>query len=180
MLDPHREYLGFRTVAILPAILFLPPLVSFATGPAKWAEYAGILFHLSVLFLVPRLAAPSWGRAAGYAWIGIDVLTGVLVVNDVPDDLTLPVRLGGHIFAGIWIASSSLCHRSLVIRTVGVVAGVWIGGYTFVATVLPLSFLSPGGVLSTAWYVLLAVLHQPAAAENTPDVAPDGAVRTAS
>ncbi|MFD5750327.1 hypothetical protein [Streptomyces sp. NPDC127033] len=160
--DPRRAICSFRAAAITPAVLFAAPLVSFVVDPgAVWAEYPGIFFHLSLLLLVPWLDAPVWAGTAGYAWVVLDVLTGVLVINDVPHGTAWPVRLAGHIFAGIWIATTSLCVEVLVIRVVGVAAGVWLFGYTFVATVLPEPALGPAGVLTTAWFVLLAVLHKP-------------------
>ncbi|GAB3118097.1 hypothetical protein GCM10027160_29670 [Streptomyces calidiresistens] len=164
MLSSEREYLSFRMTAILPLLLFLPPLVSFAVDPgALWAEYPGILFHLAMLFLISRMDAPLWAKAAGFGWITLDVLAGALLINEVPADLADPIRLAGHILAGLWIVTASLVHPVAAVRIVGTIAGTWLGGYTFVATSLPDGSLGPAGVLFTVWLILLAATHRPAA-----------------
>jgi hypothetical protein len=64
MLTPTREILGFRTLAVIVIVLFMPALVSFAVAPGIVAiEYPGILFHLAILFLISRMDAPGWGKA---------------------------------------------------------------------------------------------------------------------
>ena len=153
---------GVRARALLSAALFVPPLVSFAVDAgARWAEYPGILFHLSLLLLVPLLNAPTWARAAGYSWLAIDVLAGALLINNVSHDIADPVRLGGHILGGLWVAVASFHSTSLAIRVVGMVGGLWLGGYTFVATIAPEGALAPAGILITIWLILLAVIGVP-------------------
>jgi hypothetical protein len=63
----------------------------------------GIVSHLSLLFWVSRLPAPSWARAAGFGWLSIEIIVGVLGINDVPDSISHPMRLRGHVLAGTWI-----------------------------------------------------------------------------
>ena len=163
MIDPHKPYLSMRVLAILPIVLFIPSLISFivAEPGVVWPEYSGIFFHLSILFLISRMDAPNWAKAAGYGWIVLDVLTGILSINEVPYDITWPVRLGGHVLAGVWIAVSSACARQWVIRIVGVLTGVWLGGYSFVANFAPESLIQPAGALIIVWFVLLAVMYTP-------------------
>ncbi|GGP67775.1 hypothetical protein [Saccharothrix coeruleofusca] len=165
VLSSDREYLGFRTIAILPLLLFLPPLVSFFVDPgARWAEYPGVLFHLAILFLISRMDAPMWAKAAGFGWITLDVLAGALLINEVPAELPDQIRLGGHILAGLWIATASLVHRVAVVRIVGAITGTWLGGYTFVAHSLPEPYLRPAAILLIVWLILLATTHRPATA----------------
>jgi hypothetical protein len=162
MLTSSRELLGFRTLALLPLILFLPVVVSFAVAPgALWPEYIGVLFHLSVLFLISRMDAPAWGRAAGFGWITIDVLAGVLAINEVPSDLVQAVRLGGHVLAGLWIVTVSVLARTWPIRVVGTITGVWLSAYSFVGNVLPTTALAPASVLILVWFGLLAFTYEP-------------------
>ncbi|MBP2334903.1 hypothetical protein JOF41_001081 [Saccharothrix coeruleofusca] len=67
-----------------------------------------------ILFLISRMDAPMWAKAAGFGWITLDVLAGALLINEVPAELPDQIRLGGHIPAG---------------------TGTWLGGYT--ATPIP-------------------------------------------
>lgn len=156
-MNPTRQYLSTRAVALIPILLFLPPVASFFVDPgATWAEYFGVLFHLSLLLLVSRLRAPEWGRAAGYGWLTIDVLVGVLKINALPDDLTDAMRLGGHVMAGTWILAASWCASSWPVRIVGSITGIWLAGYTFVAEILPSGSLTPASLLIILWFALIA------------------------
>lgn len=160
MLDPHKPYLPLRALAIMPIVLFIPSLVSFAIAKpgVVWPEYSGVLFHLAILFLIARLDAPAWSKAAGYGWITLDVLTGITSINGVPYDITWPIRLGGHVLAGTWILSSSLCARPVAVRVVGAITGIWLGSFSFVAHVLPAPVLYPAALLIIVWFALIAIL----------------------
>jgi hypothetical protein len=78
-------------LAIVPIILFIPTLISFAVSEpgVVWPQYTGVLFHLAILLLIAGLDAPSWAKAAGYGWIILDVLTGILSINGVPPEYVL-------------------------------------------------------------------------------------------
>lgn len=161
MLDARRHYAGLRSSALLPLVLFFPAVIAFFVDPnVTWGEYLGVFFHLSILFLVSRLAAAPWAKAAGYGWVALDVLAGILMINDVAYDTAWAVRLGGHVLAGVWIVSSSLVSKSWPVRVVGVVTGLWLGAYSFVGDVLPESFLRPAGILILVWFALLAISHR--------------------
>ena len=163
MIDPRKNYLSFRMLAILPILFFLPSLVSFAISEpgVDWPEYTGVFFHLVILFLISRMDAPSWAKAAGYGWIILDVLTGIMNINGVDYDIHWPVRLGGHVLAGVWIATSSACARNLAVRVVGILTGLWLGGYSFVANIAPEEIPYPAGLLIIVWFALLAIKYQP-------------------
>ncbi|UVS80924.1 hypothetical protein [Actinokineospora sp. UTMC 2448] len=161
MLDARRHYASLRVLALLPLVLFLPAVVAFFVEPhVAWGEYLGVFFHLSILFLVSRLDAAPWAKAAGYGWVALDVLAGILMINDIAYDTAWAVRLGGHVLAGVWIVSSSLVSRTWPVRVVGVVTGLWLAGYSFVGDVLPESFLRPAGILILVWFALLAICHR--------------------
>ncbi|MGX6600812.1 hypothetical protein ACWKSP_01545 [Micromonosporaceae bacterium Da 78-11] len=170
MIDPRKPYLGMRTMAILPIILFIPSLVSFAVAEPGmvWPEYTGVFFHLAILLLISRMDAPGWAKAAGYGWVALDVLTGIMSINGVAHEITWPVRIGGHVLAGVWIATSSACARTWAVRVVGVLTGVWLGSYSFVADVAPEPVLYPASLLIVAWFALLAVQYEPADARTEP------------
>jgi hypothetical protein len=161
MLDARRHYAGLRPLALLPLALFSPAVIAFFVDPdVAWGEYLGVFFHLSILFLVSRLEAAPWAKAAGYGWVALDVLAGILMINDVAYDTAWAVRLGGHVLAGVWIVSSSLVHRAWPVRVVGVITGLWLAAYSFVGHVLPESFLRPAGILILVWFALLAIFHR--------------------
>ncbi|WP_217139969.1 hypothetical protein [Streptomyces sp. AC627_RSS907] len=163
MFDARRHYVSLRSLALLPLVLFLPAVIAFFVDPdVEWGEYLGVFFHLSILFLVSRLEAAPWAKAAGYGWVALDVLAGILMINEIEYDTAWAVRLGGHVLAGVWIVSSSLVSRAWPVSAVGVITGLWLAAYSFVGNVLPESFLRPAGILILVWFALLAVFHRPA------------------
>lgn len=175
MLTPDREVLSFRTLALLPPVLFTPSLVSFAVAPGAVAvEYTGVLFHLAIMFIVARMPAPAWAKAAGFGWLTLDVLSAIMTINEIPHDIAWAVRLGGHVMAGMWFITTSLLAPPKSIRVVGVILGSWLALYSFLGNVLPQEFLFPGGILVPVWFLLLAWKYQP-----THDGAPALAPRTA-
>lgn len=151
---------------LLPFVLFLPTLVSFVIDDpgAVWVEYPGVFFHLAILLLISRLDAPDWAKAAGYGWIAIDVLSGILTINAVPYEITWPVRLGGHVLAGVWIAMTSVfLRRHPVVTAAGVVTGVSLGGCSFVIAHTSEAILAPSSILIMVWFAMLAWVHRPGA-----------------
>lgn len=152
---------------LLPFVLFLPTLVSFVIDEpgAVWVEFPGVFFHLALLLMISRLDAPDWAKAAGYGWITLDVLSGILTINAVPYEITWPVRLGGHVLAWVWIAMSSVfLRRHPVVTAVGVVTGVWLGGCSFVIAHAPDAILAPSSILIMVWFAMLAWVHRPGTA----------------
>ncbi len=162
MLTKDKEILSFRQVAILPIVLFVPTMVAFVLFPGtKISNVLGLFFHLAALFVVARMPAPEWAKASGYGWLVLDVLCAAMIINDVPHAIAWPVRLGAHIFAGVWLITVSLLCLPKSIRIVGVVTGgVWLAAFTFFATMLPVTLLGPPGVLTCIWFGL-AAWHYP-------------------
>jgi len=157
MFTPDREVLSFRTIAILPIALFTPTLIlGLAMPGSKIGAALGVLFHLSVLFLVSRMPAPLWAKAAGFAWLALDITSGAMTLNDVPYDIAFPVRLGGHILAATWIITASLMSKPRSVRVLGIVVGLWLGLFTFFGSILPAALLGPPGILVVVWFGLLA------------------------
>lgn len=156
MTDPARS-ISVRSIAIAAFLFFLPVVISIIVAPgAAWGRnYPGILFHLALFLLVAKLEAPEWARAAGYGWLVLDVMTAVLTLNGVPHEIYDFVRLGGHIFGGIWIATASL-SGSRPVKVIGLIAGIWLAAFTFVSPFLPLTVLGPTSPLILAWLAIIA------------------------
>lgn len=168
MFHSNRPYLSLRAVALVPLILFTPAVITFFVSPdVLWGEYLGVFFHLSILFLVARLDAASWAKAAGYGWVALDVLAGILMINDIPYDVAWAVRLGGHVLAGTWIVAASLVNRSRIVAVLGIVTGLWLAGYSFVGTVLPEEALRPAGICILAWFAAIAVFDHSRSVQET-------------
>ncbi len=145
-----------RVFAIMAIAFFAPVAVTFAVAPGVWwADYPGILFHLAVFLLVPRLPAPEWAKAAGCGWLVLDVTTSVLTLNNVPHNVADPFRLGGHIFAGIWIATASI-SGSVPIKLFGLITGLWLFAFSFVSPFVPMTLLAPASLSMLVWLGVIA------------------------
>ena len=145
-----------RLPALAAILLFIPVMVTFAIAPGVWwVNYPGILFHLALFLLVPKLDAPEWAKAAGYGWLVLDVQAGVMGLNNVPHAIFDYVRLGGHIFAGIWIVTTSL-RGSLPVKISGVIAGSLMFLYSFASPFLPLKVLFPASIIVIIWLGFIA------------------------
>ena len=144
-------------IAAAALLFFAPVVVSFAVAPgAEWGRnYPGILFHLALFLLVSRLEAPDWAKAAGYGWLVLDVTAGVMTLNGVPFAIYNFVRLGGHIFGGIWIATASL-SGSRPMQVVGVIMGLYLAGFTFVSPFFSMKALTPTSLLTLVWLAIVA------------------------
>lgn len=155
MVDPLLS-LSIRSVSLVALLLWAPVVASFRFAPgARWPGHIGILFHLVVFLLVFKLPAPEWARAAGYGWLLLDVAAGVFRVNQAQPAIAQYMRLGGHIFAGIWIVMVSL-QGSLAVKLVGLPAGAILFAYTFASPFLPTVWLSPAAILVLVWLAILA------------------------
>ncbi|MBY3465809.1 hypothetical protein HFN80_17690 [Rhizobium laguerreae] len=146
-----------RTSAISAIAMFVPVTFAIILLPRTWwTEYLGILFHLALFLLVPRLSAPDWAKAAGYGWLLLDVTVGIMALNQVPQEVTMPIRLGGHVFAGLWIVSASFAG-SAAMKLVGVIAGVWLFSFSFVSPFLPYKALAPATLMVLLWLAIIAL-----------------------
>ena len=146
-----------RAFAIAALLFFLPIVASQAISPgAWWTSYPSLLFHLAMFMLVAKLEAPDWAKAAGYGWLLLDITAGVLTLNHASREIAVNVRLGGHVFAGIWLATASLSGSRLV-KVVGILIGASLFAYTFVSPFLPLTALRATSILYLIWLAALAV-----------------------
>jgi hypothetical protein len=155
MVDPVLS-LSTRTVSLIAFVTLVPVVASFRFAPgSRWAEYVGILYHLATFLLVFKLPAPEWARATGYGWLLLDVVAGALMINHVPRTIAGSVRLGGHIFAGIWIVMASL-QGSPAAKLAGLPAGLFLFAYTFASPFLPPAWLSPASIFVLVWLGIIA------------------------
>jgi len=123
------ELVGVRTgmyAAYAAAVLFIALFAAFSMPTlAPIAPYLGITIHWLLFPVVAAVPATSWGRAAGYGWLVIDNVAGMLAINGV--DFAMTVRLGGHLSAAVWVLAASLLaegwHRALGIFVAAVVFG---------------------------------------------------------
>jgi len=155
IVDPVLS-LSTRAVSLIALALWVPVVASFRFAPGnRWAEYVGIFFHLAMFLLVFKLPAPEWAKAAGYGWLLLDVAAGALAINHVPRTIAGNVRLGGHLFAGIWFVMASL-QGSLAAKLAGLPAGLLLFAYTFASPFLPTAWLSPASILVLVWLGIVA------------------------
>lgn len=155
------------TWALIAAACFVGGLVlNFIVEPAEaaplpvpnfLAQLLFLGFHLALLPVVAALAAPVWARAAGYTWLVVDNVVVVMDINGVADSTTWPIRLGVHVAAATWILGVSFTTQHMPTRTLGALAGVWLGGYSVIAPYVnndPLVFY-PAAALLFLWLVVL-------------------------
>ena len=107
------------------------------------------------------------GKRAGYGWLILDVQTGVMVMNDVPHAIADYVRLGGHIFAGMWIVTVSL-PGSMPVKVSGITSGACMFLFSFVSRFLPLSALGPVSLLVVVWLGFIAAQNGVKSASQMP------------
>ena len=155
IVDPLRS-VAARWFSLAAMLLFIPIALSFVITPRPWwNDYPGILFHLAMFGLVAKLDAPDWAKAAGYGWLFLDVTTGIMTLNNVPMSTAIYVRLGGHIFGGIWLIVASL-SGSRAMRFVGFIAGLWLIAYSFVSPFVPIKALGPQALLVLIWLAIVS------------------------
>ena len=143
-----------KTLSIIAFALLIAstPLFAFTEGAGQYLrEYLGLIWHLSMFFFICKLPAPEWGKRAGTYWVVLDVLSGLLYLNNfygicgdmglgiAAVSLSLPnaVRYAAHIFEGLWLISSAATTRNVTIKVCGVAAGALIAAYSFACPFAP-------------------------------------------
>lgn len=94
-------------------------------------------------------------RAAGYDWLLLDVTVAVMTLNGVPMAIAFPIRLGGHIFASLWIGTASL-PGSAPTKIPGLVAAVWLFAYSFVSPFVGKVAIYPASIMVLVWLAVIA------------------------
>lgn len=157
--------------AFLGSALFAALIVAFSSLGAGRPTAAmllaigvlGAASHLALLPVVPVLAAPTWARAGGYAWIAIDVMLNVATINGAQPAEIAALRLGGHVPAAIWIGMSAALATGAV-RLVGLALSALLIFHAFASPWLPPWVLFIPFVLIPVWLALVGgALRQRAA-----------------
>ncbi|MFD1318392.1 hypothetical protein [Loigolactobacillus zhaoyuanensis] len=157
--DINRQYVSLKLLGIIPALMFI--VILFTSG-TKFSGALGVLYHLIIIAIIPRLKAPTWAKMAGYGWITLDVACGIMTMANVAASIAMPVRLGGHVLCAIWIISVCLFTKSKLLKYLGFFIAAWLGVYSFFGGVLPMSYLAIPGLLVVVWLALLGFLYQEA------------------
>jgi len=149
------------TWAWVSAVLFFGLAVAFGAtqnndsqGATNAVASLGIVFHLALVPVVLNAPAPGWAKAAGFAWLTIDIASNVMGIAGASEASATFVRLVGHLPAGAWIIAVSWPLDGAA-RVVGTALGGWLAGYTLVAVAVPEAAFMPAIVLMLAWLPLL-------------------------
>lgn len=150
--DDHLPPLKTLSIIGFALLIVSMPFFAFTSGTGQYIrEYLGLVWHLSMFFFICKLPTPEWGRKAGTYWIILDVLSGLLYMNNfygITGDLSLgiatvsltlsnTVRYAAHIFEGLWMISSAMTTNNKVIKVCGALTGILIAGYSFVCPFAP-------------------------------------------
>ena len=152
---------ALAVLLVIDALLFA--LTMGLTGTGKHpvlGEYVGTAFHLLLLPVVAALPALLEGQAAGFLWVGCDVVAGTgLIWSSGHAGLAAatytPVRMAGHLFAAIWAALVSL-HLGATGVLVGFALAISFAAYTLAAGRIPEKALAAPGLLMFAWLLMLS------------------------
>jgi hypothetical protein len=150
------------TGAYVGAGLFVGLMIAFSTvgneppGAVTLAAIGviGVTAHLVLLPVVSATGSMPWARAGGYSWVAIDVMLNVAAINGAPLDTLMPLRLGGHVLAAVWIADAARSAGGIV-GVVGTVLAVLLGGHAVSAPWVPAWVLFLPFTLIPVWLVLL-------------------------
>ena len=171
----HFEEDDLPSLKVLSRIGFILLLVStpffaFTSGVGQYIrEYLGLIWHLSMFFFINKLPTPEWGKKAGTYWIVLDVLSGMLYLNNLYGitgdvtlgiatvSLTLPniIRYAAHIFEGLWLMSSALTTKNKVIQVCGLAAGFLIMAYSLVCPFAPEWLLFLNVPFMFVWFFMI-------------------------
>lgn len=148
---------------VVETVLFVLTMAMAASDKTRVAgEYVGTGFHLLLLPVIAALPIGTVGQGAGLAWVVCDVVasTGLIWTArgqaESGAGIFTPVRMAGHLFAGVWVALVSLALGGAVLP-VGVALALGFAVYTLAAGRLPQKALALPGVLMVAWLLIIAV-----------------------
>ena len=168
--EDHLPSLHTLSIISFTLLIISTPLFIFTEGIGQYVrEYLGLVWHLSMFFFINKLPAPEWGKKAGTYWIVLDVLSGLMYLNNlygitgdlslgiVSISLTLPeiTRYAAHIFEGIWLISSTLTTKHKVIKVCGICAGLLLMAYSFVCPFAPEWLLMLNVPFMIVWFIFI-------------------------
>ncbi len=168
----HLPSLKFLSIVSFVLLLCGAVLFPFDDGGIMTyiREYEGLVWHISMYFFICKLPTPEWGRKAGTYWVLIDVLSGLLYLNNFygivsdpslgiatqgPYQMCYIIRLCAHVFEGIWLISSTRTTENKVIRVSGIMAGIFLAGYSLVSPFAPEWVLSLNMPFVIVWFIMI-------------------------
>lgn len=166
----HLPPLSTLAAISFSLLVLSTPFFAFTSGVGQYLrEYLGLVWHLSMFFLIHKLPVPEWGRKAGTDWIVLDVLAGLLYLNNlygITGDLTLGIatvsltlpnvtRYAAHIFEGLWLISSAFTTKNRAIKVCGVAGGCLLAGYSLVCPFAPGWVLFLNVPFIMVWFFLI-------------------------
>jgi len=113
--------------------------------------------HLVLFPVVAALPAPSWARAAGYAWLAFDSILNVATINGADPILVAALRLGGHPLAALWIASAS-AQAAGPVQPVGLALGLLLAVHAVSSPWIPMWVIFVPFMMIPLWLVLVGRL----------------------
>lgn len=152
---------ALAVLLLVEALLFALTMGLAGTGKHPvLGEYVGTALHLLLLPVVAALPAPLAGQAAGFLWVGCDVIAGTGLIwssrhAGLADATYTPIRMAGHLFAAIWVALVSL-HLGAFGVFLGFALAFSFAAYTLAAGRIPKKALAVPGLLMFAWLLLLS------------------------
>lgn len=172
--EDHLPSLKFLAIVSFVLLLCGAALFPFDDGGIMTyiREYEGLIWHLSMFFFINKLPTPEWGRKAGTYWVLIDVLSGLLYLNNFysimgdaslgiategPYQICYIIRLCAHVFEGIWLISSACTTDNKVIKVSGICAGVLLGGYSLISPFAPAWMLSLNMPFVIVWFIMIVL-----------------------
>jgi hypothetical protein len=127
------------------------------SSSAAWIEPVGAAAHLVLLPVAAALPAPSWGRAMGLMWLGLDAALSITQINGAAPPLIFSLRLGGHVLAAVWIASTAWRQQRLR-RLLGSGAAATLGLQSLIAPLVGApGLLAVAGPLLVLWLAATSV-----------------------
>jgi hypothetical protein len=151
---PSTVGAAFAGSALFVALIVLFSLQPTHPPPILLIAVVAVGAHLVLFPVVGSLPAPGWCRAAGFSWLAVDVMLNGATLNGVPMETIMPLRLGGHLLAGTWIAFTS---RELggSAGAVGFLLGPLLIVHAFLASWLPPWAIFPPFLLIPIWLLLV-------------------------
>lgn len=108
------------------AVLFsagLPMLIKGGPRTARVGSYLVPVYHISCLVLIFGLPSGPIPKIFGFIWIAVDTTLDIATLHGLDFAIIMPIRKGGHLFAGLWTLTAGL-SMPIPIMIVGVVTGV--------------------------------------------------------
>lgn len=146
---------------VIEALLFALTMGFAGTGKHPvLGEYVGTVFHLLLLPVIAALPALPAGQAAGFLWVGCDVIAGTGLIwsqrhAGLMGATYTPIRMAGHLFAAVWVALVSINLNAIGV-SVGIALAFGFAAYTLAAGRIPEKALAVPGLLMFVWLLLLS------------------------